>query len=79
MEGLWTEGERFLVESRMAVAVIGGPATVERKLTRFLEETGVDEVIFSSDLYDHIARLRSFEIAAEAMLKVSSTPVPTPR
>jgi luciferase family oxidoreductase group 1 len=67
MNGLWSDAERFLVESRMSVAVIGGPETVQRKLTRLLEETGADELIFTSDLYDHSLRLRSFELAADAM------------
>jgi luciferase family oxidoreductase group 1 len=67
MNGLWSEAERFLVESRLAAAVIGGPETVRRKLARFLRETKADELIFTSDLYDHTLRLRSLQIAAEAM------------
>jgi luciferase family oxidoreductase group 1 len=63
----WSEPERFAVESRMAVAVIGGPETVRRKLDAFLDRTKADELIFVSDLYDHQKRLRSFEIAAEAL------------
>jgi luciferase family oxidoreductase group 1 len=67
MDGLWSEAERFLVESRLGVAVIGGPETVRRKLAQLLRETKADELIFTSDLYDHALRLRSFEIAADAM------------
>jgi luciferase family oxidoreductase group 1 len=67
MNGLWSDGERFVVESRMAIAVIGGPETVRRKLASLVELTAADELIFTSDLYDHQLRLRSFEIAAEAL------------
>jgi luciferase family oxidoreductase group 1 len=67
MDGLWNEGERYVVHSRMAVAVVGGPETVRLGLERLLRETGADELIFVSDLYEHARRLRSFEIAAEAM------------
>ena len=67
MEGRWTEAERQLVESRMGVAIIGGPETVRRQLSEFLRETDADELMFISDFYDHGQRLRSFEIAAEAM------------
>ena len=67
MNGLWSETERFLVESRLSLAVIGGPETVRRKLARLLSETKADELIFTSDLYDHARRLRSFEIAAGAI------------
>jgi luciferase family oxidoreductase group 1 len=67
MDGLWSEAERFLVESRLSAAVIGGPDTVQRKLSQLLQDTGADELIFTSDLYDHALRLRSFEIAADVM------------
>ena len=79
MDGIWSDAERFAVESRLSAGAIGGPETVRRKLARFLEETGVDELIFTSDVYDHKLRLRSFEIAAEVMKSIgaeraSSTP-----
>jgi luciferase family oxidoreductase group 1 len=67
MEGLWSEAEKFLVDSRMAIAVVGGPETVRQKLAQILQATGADELIFVSDLYDHARRLRSFEIAAESL------------
>jgi luciferase family oxidoreductase group 1 len=67
MDGLWSEAERFLVESRLSVAAVGGPETVQHQLRHLLRETEADELIFTSDLYDHALRLRSFEIAAEAM------------
>jgi luciferase family oxidoreductase group 1 len=72
MQGLWTEGERFLVESRLSAAAIGSPDTVQRKLTDLLAATEADEFIFTSDLYDHADRLRSFEIAAHAMNTLSA-------
>ena len=71
MAGLWSEPEKFLVESRLGVAVIGGPGTVEHKLMRLLRETEADELIFTSDLYEHAHRLRSFEIAADAFAHLS--------
>lgn len=67
MDGLWTPAEQFAVESRMTAAIIGGPDTVHTMLNRFVERTGVNEVILTSDLYDHNLRLRSFEIAAKAL------------
>ena len=75
MDGLWSEAERFAVESRLGAAAIGGPDTVGRKLARFLAETRVDELIFASDIYDHSLRLRSFEIAAEVMKSITTEPV----
>jgi luciferase family oxidoreductase group 1 len=67
MDGLWSDAERFLVESRLEVAVVGGPDRVKRDLTSLLGRTQADELIFTSDLYDHQARLRSLQLTAEAM------------
>jgi luciferase family oxidoreductase group 1 len=67
MDALWSDAERFLVESRLEVAVVGGPEKVRRELTLLLDRTQADELIFTSDLYDHDARLRSFQLTAEAM------------
>jgi luciferase family oxidoreductase group 1 len=72
MDGLWTEAEKFAVQSRSALAVVGGPETVERKLADLLRATGADELIFTSDLYEHESRLRSFQIAAEAMKRLTA-------
>jgi luciferase family oxidoreductase group 1 len=77
MDGLWSDAERFAVESRLSVAAIGGPETVRRRLTQIVEATQADELIFTSDLYDHALRLRSFELAADAM-KTQSGAGPRP-
>lgn len=70
MNGLWSDAEKFVVTSRLEVAVIGGSQAVQQKLNEFLRRTGVNEVIFTSDLYGHADRLRSFQIAAEAVRNV---------
>jgi luciferase family oxidoreductase group 1 len=74
MDGMWSPAERAAVESRLSVGIIGGPETVRRKLDALLRETQADELIFTSDLYDHADRLRSFEIAAEAMRSARLVP-----
>jgi luciferase family oxidoreductase group 1 len=78
MDRLWSEGEKFMVQSRMAVAIVGGPSTVQDKLAEFIEQTGVDEIIFTSDIYDHADRLRSFELTSTAMRSLTPTPVASP-
>ena len=67
MDGLWTPEERAAVEMRLGAAVVGGPETVAAKIAALLREVDVDEVIFVSDLFRHADRLRSYEIAMEAM------------
>jgi alkanesulfonate monooxygenase SsuD/methylene tetrahydromethanopterin reductase-like flavin-dependent oxidoreductase (luciferase family) len=48
-------------------AVVGSPETVRDGLRRFVELTEADEIMVASMVYDHAARLRSFEIVAEVM------------
>ncbi|NID11542.1 LLM class flavin-dependent oxidoreductase [Fibrivirga algicola] len=46
-------------------AVVGSPETVHRGLTNFIEQTQVDELMTTAQIFDHSARLRSFEITAQ--------------
>ncbi len=41
---------------------VGGPATVKKQIEMFLDKTQVDEIMAVSHIYDHDARLRSYEI-----------------
>ena len=47
---------------------VGSGETVRAGLERFVEETGVDELIVASAIYEHGARLRSYEILSEALV-----------
>ncbi len=64
MEGVWTADEKAGVEHALACAVVGSPQTVRRGIQEFIARTGVDELMLTGHIYDHAARLRSFEIAA---------------
>ncbi|HWP10576.1 MAG TPA: LLM class flavin-dependent oxidoreductase [Ramlibacter sp.] len=59
--------ERALLDGVMACTAIGSPATVRQGLRSFLARTGADELMITSQMFDHAARLRSYEIAAQAM------------
>lgn len=79
MEGLWNAFERMAVESKLQAAVIGGPQRVREGLEHLLEETGVDELILTTDMYSHADRLHSYEIvAAVADLAARARPAPVP-
>lgn len=66
MEGYWTPMEREMVESAMRYAVVGDAEHVRRHLARFIELTSADEVIVMGQTYERAARLRSYEIVAQA-------------
>ena len=49
----------------LARSFVGSRETVRRGLEAFIAETGADELMVASAIYDHQARLRSYEILAE--------------
>jgi luciferase family oxidoreductase group 1 len=49
---------------RTRVSFVGSPDTVAAEMREFIARTGADEVIVAAHIYDHAARLRSYEIAA---------------
>jgi luciferase family oxidoreductase group 1 len=65
VEGLANDLESAAVEAKRAAAIVGSRETVRRKLELFLTETQADELILTSNPYEHEARLRSYEIVAE--------------
>jgi luciferase family oxidoreductase group 1 len=61
----WSEIERAGVEHMLAYSVVGSRETVQQGLSAFVEATGADELLLTAQIFDHAARLRSFEIVAE--------------
>jgi len=61
--------------------VVGGPATVRRGLEIILEDTQADEIIATGSMFEHEARLHSFEIAADVFKQINASrqPQPTPQ
>jgi luciferase family oxidoreductase group 1 len=72
MDDLWSPVERAGVEQALAYSVVGAPDAVERGLQAFIAETHADELMLTAQIYDHTARLRSFEIAAEVRQRVAA-------
>jgi len=66
-EGL-SDVERTILDQTMACSVTGEPDAVRAGLAAFIEQTGADEIMVTSSMFDHTARLRSFEIVAEVAI-----------
>lgn len=60
-----SEEERAVLQHTLACTFAGAPGTVEAGLREFITRTGADELMVSSHIYDHQARLRSFTLAAQ--------------
>jgi luciferase family oxidoreductase group 1 len=58
---------RAMLDQALSCSAIGAPATVREAITAFVARTGADELMITSQIFDHQARLRSFEIVAECM------------
>ena len=59
------------VDRALRISATGSPDKVEAELSALIERHRPDEVILTGQIHDHSARLRSFEIAAEAMQAIS--------
>ena len=57
--------DRAGVDYALSCSVVGSAETVERGLRSFIEATQPDELMITANLYEHTARLRSFEIVAQ--------------
>ncbi|MGK3965568.1 LLM class flavin-dependent oxidoreductase [Sorangium sp. So ce118] len=57
--------ERAGLEQMLSCAAVGSPETVRRGLGAFIERTGADELMVTTMIFDHAARVRSFEITAQ--------------
>jgi luciferase family oxidoreductase group 1 len=64
MEGHWSEFERAGVERALRYSFVGSARTVGRELESFIDLTEADEIMVAAQIFDHSARLRSFEILA---------------
>jgi luciferase family oxidoreductase group 1 len=58
------DAEKWELEQTLSMAVVGGPETVRRGLDAFAARTSADELILVAQIFDHAARLHSYEIAA---------------
>jgi len=61
----YTPLDREIIASRQASSIVGSPETVRRGLTALLADTGADELMITTMVFDPADRVRSFELVAE--------------
>ena len=64
--------EEAMIGEALSCSAVGSPETVRREIAAFIERTKPDELIIASQIFDHAAQLRSFEITAQAREALSS-------
>jgi len=67
IETYWQPHEKAGVERALACSVVGDRDTVHRGVETFIDRHRPDELLLVANVFDHQARLRSFEIAASLM------------
>jgi luciferase family oxidoreductase group 1 len=66
IESYWSPAEKAQAMGMLACSIIGSPDSVRAGIDALVAETGADELMIVSDVYDHAKRLRSFELIAHA-------------
>lgn len=67
MNGVWTDYEEEAVSQMIACSFFGSPETIKEDMESFIKQTGVDEVMVTSHIFDHQARVHSYQLFAELM------------
>jgi len=65
MDTYWLPEEKVQVSAMLDRAVVGSVETVRESLKSLLAETGIDELMIVSPIFDHAARLHSYKLFAE--------------
>ena len=64
IESYWSPAEKAQASAMLSRSFVGSPERVRDGLQRFVAETGVDEIMVASAIFDHEARLRSYDLLA---------------
>ncbi|MER8429275.1 LLM class flavin-dependent oxidoreductase [Mesorhizobium caraganae] len=62
---------KTMLGQALSCAVVGSPETVRQGIDAFVRRTGADELMVTAQIFDHAARVRSFEILTEAHKSLS--------
>ena len=62
IDDIWDQPEKYAVGERLKYSLVGGPSKIKKDLESFLSRIQVDEIMGVSHIYNHTARLRSYEI-----------------
>ena len=71
MDGIWGMQEEYAVNQMLAYSFVGGVDKIKKKMDSFLEKTQVDEIMATSHIFDHQARIRSYEILSNVIKELN--------
>ncbi|MGI4812664.1 MAG: LLM class flavin-dependent oxidoreductase [Janthinobacterium lividum] len=65
IETYWSPSEKFQVQRMLQCAFVGSRETVRAGLRQFIADTGAEELMVTAPIFEHAARLHSYEILAQ--------------
>jgi len=72
MDEYWSPMEKAQLEHSLAYAIVGSQDTVRAQITEFVDFTKADELMITAQIYDHDARLHSYELTAQSNIMEKS-------
>ncbi|HWF01835.1 MAG TPA: LLM class flavin-dependent oxidoreductase [Caulobacteraceae bacterium] len=72
MDARLTPQARAMLDHALSCAVVGSRDTIATGLAAFARRTGADELMVTASIFDHAARVRSFEVVKEAAAAAST-------
>jgi alkanesulfonate monooxygenase SsuD/methylene tetrahydromethanopterin reductase-like flavin-dependent oxidoreductase (luciferase family) len=67
MDGIWNDYEKEAANQMLAYSFFGGPEKIKNELASFINQTQIDEIMATSHIFDHQAKLHSLRLFAEAL------------
>ena len=65
MENIWSPAEQYGVQQALGMSLVGDKAKVRHGLLSILRETEAGEIMVNGQIFDHQARLHSFDLAMQ--------------
>ena len=78
MEGHWSPAEQEALAHRTQYTVVGSADTVRTRLEQIYALTKAEEIIAVAQIYEHTARLRSYQIGARIFPQLAGPQVDLP-
>ncbi|RFM26408.1 LLM class flavin-dependent oxidoreductase [Deminuibacter soli] len=65
MAGVWDDAQQYMTNEMLRYTFAGDKETISRRLEQFVAETGVNEIMATSHIFDEEAKLKSYRLFAE--------------
>lgn len=73
MDALWSPQEEAYVTRMIRYSAVGSLATIRSTIEQVIADTNADEIIATGQMFDHQARLRSFELTADVFEQINQS------